>query len=101
MLFSLGYYTYITHSEGTANDEAVLVTDVLQNTNEECILSFFFLSDGLRQGQVMVYLRDVASMEETSIWQFRRGLDGEWNQQEAGIGRRVDPFQVKTQMNCL
>ncbi|XP_071839703.1 MAM and LDL-receptor class A domain-containing protein 2-like [Apostichopus japonicus] len=90
----LGYYTYITHSEGTANDEAVLVTDVLQNTNEECILSFYFLSDGLRQGQVMVYLRDVASMEETSIWQFRRGLDGEWNQQEAGIGRRVDPFQI-------
>ena len=90
---SNGYYMIVSTNNGTIDDQAHLLSPLLQQSSSTCEVVFYYHMSGVNVGRLEVLL--IEGSEKGRIWSIEGNQGDRWHKGVVKIGRLYRPFRIR------
>jgi hypothetical protein len=88
-----GFYMIVLTNNGTIDEQAHLLSPLLQQASSTCELTFYYHMSGVNVGRLEVLLLE--GLERSRSWSIEGSQGNRWNKAIVKIGRLYRPFHVR------
>lgn len=88
-----GYYMIVSSNNGTIDEQAHLLSPVLQQASSTCELTFYYHMAGVNVGRLEVLL--IEGTQRSRIWSIQGTQPNRWQKGIVKVGRLYRPFRIR------